>query len=87
MTKVFGAALALHTGAPDRAVHALWAALPLLECAGARMHAASVKRRLGAMLGGGEGGRLIASGEEFMRSQGVTSIDPVTELNCPGLRR
>jgi hypothetical protein len=86
MSKVFGAALAFHSAAPERAAQDLCVALPLLERAGARMHVAAVKRRLGAMLGGGEGAQLVASGDEFMQGQGVTSIEAMTELNCPGLR-
>jgi hypothetical protein len=80
------AALSLHKGARERAIRELRHALQLLTQGEVLMHAAATRRRLGQLVGGLEGERLLTMGDAFMRSQGVREIEKMTELNCPGFR-
>jgi eukaryotic-like serine/threonine-protein kinase len=79
------AALCFTLGEERKAVRELRAAIAKLDEAEARMHAAAARRRLGQLIGGDEGRALSATGEAFMREQGIRELEPMTELNCPGL--
>jgi hypothetical protein len=48
------------------------------------MFAAAARRRLGQLLGGTEGASLAESAEAFMRARGVSNLEAMTELLCPG---
>jgi tetratricopeptide (TPR) repeat protein len=78
-------ALCFALGDERKAVRELRAAIAKLDEAEARMHAAATRRRLGQLIGGDEGRALTAAGEAFMREQGIRELEPMTELNCPGL--
>ncbi|HKU44090.1 MAG TPA: AAA family ATPase, partial [Polyangiales bacterium] len=86
MGSMLAAALAANQGRDDEMQSELRSAIAAFERAGAKMHLAAARRRLGQLLGGAEGAQLTAAGERFMREQGVRELEGMTELNCPGFR-
>jgi hypothetical protein len=78
------AALHWSTGAREQALSELQQAVRLLERAGLRVHTAAAQRRLGLLLGGDEGARLVTNADAYLRSQGIRELEPTTEVHCPG---
>ena len=68
-------------------VSELLIAIQGFDRAQARMDLAASRRRLGQLLGGGEGAQLTAAGEAYMRRQGVRDFDRMTELTVPAFDR
>jgi hypothetical protein len=81
------AALEFADGDREVAARLLGDAASTFERAGMHMFVAACRRRLGQLLGGGEGRELVARAERFMREQGVANLEAETEVACPGCRR
>ena len=48
------------------------------------LHAATAERRLGEMMGGDEGAALLAQGNGWMSTEGITDPDRITDVFAPG---
>jgi serine/threonine protein kinase/tetratricopeptide (TPR) repeat protein len=68
------------SGNEDTAIANWRAALSGLEASGLALHAAALRRRLGALLGGDEGREMVNSADAMMRVRGVVDIDAVTRM-------
>jgi serine/threonine protein kinase len=55
-----------------------------LEAAGLRLHAAAARRRLGELIAGGQGHRLVEQADTWMKGQNVRRPDRMTALLAPG---
>jgi hypothetical protein len=55
-----------------------------LEAAGLRLHAAAARRRLGELIAGSRGHRLVEQADAWMKGQNVRRPDRVTALLAPG---
>jgi tetratricopeptide (TPR) repeat protein len=49
------------------------------------LHAASARRQRGRLIGGDEGGRLVADGDRSMREQRIQNPERVAAMLCPGV--
>jgi hypothetical protein len=78
------ATVAQQTGDAPRAAALLRDAITGLDAADMAMHAAVARRRLGQLIGGGEGRALEEQGAEALRSQAVVAPDKLTEMLAPG---
>jgi serine/threonine protein kinase len=68
----------------ERARQLLEDAASRLEAAGLRLHAAAARRRLGELLGGSEGDRLVQLADAWMKGQNICRPDRMTALLAPG---
>jgi hypothetical protein len=84
MAGILRAALELDDGRTSACESSLRKALVLSETRGGLVSKAAIQRPLGRLLGGQEGARLIATGDDAMRAQGVADLERTTELCCPG---
>ena len=78
------AGIAALAGDDAAAVAQLRTALARAEATGAALHAAAVRRRLGALVGGSEGAALVVAGDAFMAAQGVRNPARMTAALVPG---
>jgi hypothetical protein len=78
------AALALHDGQRDRALALVASSEATFRSLGMQLNVAIAKRRRGSILGGDEGGALVAESEAWMRSQGIESPLRMSALSSPG---
>ena len=69
---------------PGHAVDELRAALAGFVAADMGLYAATVRRRLGSLVGGDEGRALVAEGDAFMRAQGIVQPEAMTRMMAPG---
>ena len=54
------------------------------EAAGIQGHASAARRRYGQLVGGDEGGKLVAEADRWMESEGVVNPTRVTAMLAPG---
>jgi hypothetical protein len=80
------ATLAVQEGDRGAARGVLRQAISAADVVGMRMHSASARRRLGALVGGDEGDALIARGDKIMGDEGVANPAKMTEVYLPGFR-
>jgi eukaryotic-like serine/threonine-protein kinase len=85
--RLITAAVAFAAGDHDRAAAELRGAIERFESAGMALHTAIARRRLGAMLGGDEGQRLVAGADAWMTGAGVANIDGLARMLAPGFTR
>jgi hypothetical protein len=71
-------------GALDPARRKLEAAVASLDQVQTRMYAAAARRRLGRLVGGDQGQRVLAEGTAFMTAQGVVDPERMTLMLAPG---
>jgi hypothetical protein len=71
---------------PAEAARLLGEAVTDLDRIGMGLFAAAARRRLGALLGGEEGRRLIAEADSWMASQQIRGTARLTALLAPGFR-
>ncbi len=81
---VIAAGAALRRGDHEGAAEQLRLAISRLDSVSFRMYAAAARRRLGQLLQGEEGGRLLADGAAAMASEGVLDAERSTEMLTPG---
>jgi serine/threonine protein kinase len=77
-------AAAVARGDAGSARRLLGEALTRFEAAAMRLHVAGVRRRLGEVIGGGEGQALIASADAWMAAQNIRDPARFTALFAPG---
>jgi serine/threonine protein kinase/tetratricopeptide (TPR) repeat protein len=76
---------AAHLGGDrDQGLMLLREAIYGCETADMALHATAARRRLGQLLGGDEGRKLLELTDEWMRSQGVADADAMTAMVAPG---
>ncbi|MBY0528340.1 MAG: protein kinase [Gemmataceae bacterium] len=78
--------LAANRGDGNDAHRLLTNATAQFEAIDMRLHAAAVRRRLGELLGGGEGRDLIAVADAFMAAQNVRDPSRMAAVYAPGFR-
>jgi eukaryotic-like serine/threonine-protein kinase len=81
------AAVAFATGDHDRSAAELRQAIERFDATGMALHAATARRRLGAILGGDEGQRLRADADTSLTRAGVAHIEPLARMLAPGFTR
>ncbi|HSN24811.1 MAG TPA: AAA family ATPase, partial [Kofleriaceae bacterium] len=69
------------------AVASYRACLPKLESCDTHLFANAVRARLGALVGGDEGGELVATSRAWLEGEGVRDPDAVLQMLLPGPRR
>jgi len=82
--RLITAAVAAGSDRPEDAVSELRRASAGFTSAGMALHAAAARRRLGALLGGDEGGQLVRGAERWMTAAGVTNVHGMMEMLAPG---
>ncbi|HTM22403.1 MAG TPA: hypothetical protein VL172_17905, partial [Kofleriaceae bacterium] len=70
-------------GRDQRAAEQLRAAIAGFDALDTGLHAAAARRRLGQLLGAGDGTALIADGDAFMARQGIRNPERMTEMLIP----
>jgi hypothetical protein len=83
--EVLLACLAYLDGRPQQTVQLLLKAAAGFDAVHMAMHAAVTRRRLGELLGGGEGRRLMSQADTFMAEQGVRDPLRFTSVFVPAL--
>jgi hypothetical protein len=78
------AGLAAWSGDDDAALRHLRQALREADEADTALHAAAIRLRLGAMLGGSEGAALVADGQAWMADQRLQNPARMTAALLPG---
>ena len=83
LANLLDAGIATIAGKPKVAVSHTVSAIELFDANDMPFHASCSRFRLGQMLGGNEGRRLIRQGEEWMSDQGVKRPDKMTDIIFP----
>lgn len=86
LADLIDAGLAAVRSAEPEAERLLRDAASRFDAADMPLHAAVARRRLGQLLGGDEGRRLVAEAEAWMTEQGVRDPDRMTGLFAPGFK-
>lgn len=81
----FQGAIACITGKEAQGIAHLRKAIGAFEESRYLLNAAAVKRRLGTLLGGDEGGALVEEGNRTMAEERIVDMDGVTGILAPGL--
>jgi tetratricopeptide (TPR) repeat protein len=78
------AGIASARGKKEQAVEYLETAIREFDAWEMALYSAAAKRRLGELIGGQRGEKLIAAGTEFMTQQGIVRPDRMTRMLAPG---
>lgn len=84
---VLEAGLSLGARNEPHAAERLRYAVSCFDANGLRLYAAAARQRLGQLLGGAEGGALVATAGAVMALEGVQDSESVTEMLAPGCRK
>jgi hypothetical protein len=84
LARILRAGSAHLRGDRDQALMLLREAIYGCETADMALHATAARRRLGQLLGGDEGRKLLERTDEWMKSQGVADADAMTAMIAPG---
>ncbi len=77
------ATLAVQGGERERAIEDFREVVALGEAAHIRYLTAAARRRLGALVGGDEGQKLVAAAERWMTEAGIKNLERMTYLVSP----
>ncbi|HEX7838694.1 MAG TPA: protein kinase [Kofleriaceae bacterium] len=83
LADMLSASLAIHDGDTARAIDGLRRAIAMGETIDILFLTAAARRRLGALLGGDDGGKLIAEAEHWMAAAGIKNFERLTNLVSP----
>ena len=78
------AAIAVRRGDTAAAVTLLRGAAVAFEAADMRLYGAATRRRIGELVGGEEGSRLVADADEFMTGQRIVRPERIVAVLAPG---
>jgi serine/threonine protein kinase/tetratricopeptide (TPR) repeat protein len=84
LARLLRAGAAHQRGDRDQALMLLREAIFGCETADMALHATAARRRLGQLLGGDEGRKLLERTDEWLKGQGVADADAMTAMIAPG---